>query len=413
MDYIINGGKKLCGEIAVYGAKNCALALLGATPLTDEEIVLTNCPQIVDVDNMLALLAAMGKSVSRSGSTVRVSGAVDTTSVPSQFAGLLRGSGLLLGSLVSRYGQATLPVTGGCAIGSRPMDIHFDGLRRFGVDVNAEQNLVVCDGFPDGAKYSLRFASVGATENLVCAAARGRGEFVLSNCALEPEVTALCEMLEKMGAKIDGKNKSVKTICGVDRLHGTTFDVIPDRIVTCTYLAAGAITCGDVRVTNCRPKSVSAFLRFLLRGGATIQTERTSVRVVAKKMRGYGRVMTAPYPFFPTDAQSLALSLAACAKRGKTEIIETLFENRLAHNVGQLRKMGAKIRLYDNIALVVGENLAGAKIVGNDLRGEAALIVAALAAYGQTVVKDISHSCRGYIRLDSCLRSLGADISQK
>lgn len=413
MDYIINGGRRLRGEIPVYGSKNCALALLGATPLTDDEIVLHNCPKIEDVSNMLSLLAFLGKSVKRQGNTVVVSGAIKNTILPDGLTKLLRGSGLLLGSLIGRYGSVELPLTGGCAIGQRPMDIHFDGLRQMGVTVcNTPDGKVSCTGYPQAAKYRLRFASVGATENLVCAAVIGKGDFLLSNCAVEPEVTALCDLLRLMGAKIRGGQNSVKQIEGVTSLHGCELTVIPDRIVACTYLAAAAVTGGDVRVTQCTPSQFSAFLRFLQRCGAKILCDQGAVRVIVKKpLHSAGCIVTAPYPFFPTDAQSLAMSLAACSI-GDTQIVERLFENRLAHNAEQLEKMGAKILVDNDTAFVRGSVLNGAAVCGADLRGEAALLVAALAARGRTVLRNVSYIQRGYDGLGKSLCSLGADISQ-
>lgn len=413
MDYIINGGRRLCGEVPVYGSKNCALALLGATPLTEDEIVLHSCPKIEDVSNMLRLLTFLGKNVKRQGDTVAVSGAIKNTVLPDALTKLLRGSGLLLGSLLGRYGSAELPLTGGCAIGQRPMDIHFDGLRQMGVMVcNTSCGKVSCMGYPQSVKYRLRFASVGATENLVCAAVRGKGNFLLSNCAVEPEVTALCELLNLMGAKIYGAQNSVKQIEGVSCLHGCEYTIIPDRIVACTYLAAGAVTGGDVRVTQCAPLQLFAFLRFLKRCGAKIAYDENSVRVTVKKtLRAAGRIVTAPYPFFPTDAQSLAMSLAACSV-GDTQIVERLFENRLAHNAEQLKKMGAKILVDNDTAFVKGGLLSGAEVSGADLRGEAALLVAALAAQDKTVLGNVSYIQRGYDGLGVSLCSLGADISQ-
>lgn len=410
MDYIINGGIRLSGEIADYGAKNCALALLGATILTDEQILLHNCPSIVDVENMLLLLSAMGKQIRRSGDTVSVSGVLNTTSAPRSLACLLRGSALILGSTVARYNQISLPLPGGCAIGARPMDIHLKGLEALGVEVVGSDDAVVCKGKPTGAHYNLRFASVGATENMLCACALAKGESVLTNCATEPEVTALEQMLVKLGAKISGVGTSTVTVVGVNKLHGAEFNVIPDRIVAATYVSAAVATLGDVTVTNCNPLHMQAFLD-VLSPRVFIKQYSDSIRVVADNPpSGYGEIVTAPYPLFPTDMQSLMLSLAACSN-GDTQIQEKLFENRLQHNASELNKMGAHITVNGDVAAVSGRELHGASVASHDLRGGAGLVIAALTATGKSNVSGIEHVNRGYVDLAQNLCSLGADIT--
>ena len=410
MDYIINGGARLRGEIADYGAKNCALALLGATVLTEEQVVLNNCPEIVDVENMLLLLSAMGKRIVRHGDTVSVAGGLSTTSAPRELANLLRGSALILGSTVARYHQVSLPLPGGCAIGARPMDIHLKGLQALGISVRSSVSEVVCKGIPTGAQYNLRFASVGATENLLCACALAKGESVLTNCATEPEVEALEQLLMRMGAKLDGVGTSTVKIVGVDKLHGAEFDVIPDRVVAATYISAAVATLGDVTVTNCNPQHLQAFLD-VLSPRVYIKQYTNAVHVVADKTpSGYGQIITAPYPLFATDMQSLVLSLAACSN-GETEIHEKLFENRLEHNTNQLKKMGANITLKGDVAKVFGAKLHGAQVIANDLRGGAGLVIAALNATGMSKVAGIEHVNRGYVRLAQNLCSLGADIT--
>lgn len=410
MDYIVRGGNRLDGEIAVYGAKNCALALLGASVLTDEQIVLHNCPVISDVENMLLLLRTMGKKVLRSGDTVVVSGGLNTTAAPKSVASLLRGSALILGGTVARYHCAELPLPGGCAIGARPMDIHLSGLEALGVTVEHTADAVYCTGVPKGAQFTLRFASVGATENLLCACALAEGESTLANCATEPEVAALELMLNEMGAEISGVGQSLLHIKGVARLHGADFTVIPDRIVAATYLSAAAATLGDVTVRDCVPTHLDAFLDVL---GTRFNVKRyeNTVRLRCDALPdGYGTVRTAPYPLFPTDMQSLLLSLAACS-RGKTTVCETLFENRLEHNAEQLNKMGGNIVVKGNFATVYGRKLHGAEVSASDLRGGAGLTVAALCAEGVTKISGIEHVNRGYADLAGDFNSLGADIA--
>ena len=409
MDYIVNGEKKLSGSLSVYGAKNCALTLLAATVLTDDEVVLTNCPQIVDVNNMLLLLSAIGKRVKRAGDVVSVKGVPTGGVIPREIACLLRGSALLLAPCLARCGSVVLPLPGGCAIGLRPMDIHIDGLRHMGVSVTDEGNSLYCVGKPCGTYYPLRFASVGATENLICAAATGKGEFVLSNCALEPEVVALCQMLVKMGAKIEGVGRSTLRIFGCDKLHGAEFRVIPDRIVAATYLSAVIASGGDLALKNCVPQHFRAFCQEVL-NNFTFRLREDEVYIKVKRPpRGYGHIVTAPYPAFHTDMQSQLLSIAALS-RGRTYVTERLFENRLEHNCRMLQQMGAKIALFGDTARVDGGKLHGAEVTSADLRGGAALMVAALGAEGKTIVRDDGHILRGYVDFHRALSSLGADI---
>lgn len=409
MEYIVSGGKPLTGEISVYGAKNCALTLLGASALTEEAIVLHNCPDIADVANMLLLLQAMGKKVDRTGDTVTVKGAFTSTCAPKSLATLLRGSALILGGTVAKYHQIVLPLPGGCAIGTRPMDIHLSGLQALGVEVLNTGENVSCRGVPRGADYALRFASVGATENLLCACALAKGTSTLRNCAIEPEVVALEQMLVQMGSEIEGVVSTNIRIKGVERLHGTEFTVIPDRIVAATYLSAAVATLGDVTVTDCCPDHFAAFVDILKpHCNVTLYDDAVRVRTDIPP-DSYGKVETAPYPLFPTDMQSLLLSLAACS-RGKTVICENLFENRLLHNAAELNKMGAQVGVAGNSATVFGTHLHSADVTARDLRGGAGLIVAALAAEGTSSVKGVEHINRGYVDLAGDLRRLGATI---
>lgn len=409
MDYIVSGGNALYGELPVYGAKNCALALLGATALTDEEIVLTNCPQIVDVQNMLQLLQTLGKKVWRVGDVVGVSGALNTTTVTTPLASLIRGSVLVMGSILAKYGQIQLPLPGGCAIGSRPIDIHLDGLRKMGVDVCEQDTQVVCKGKPRCVTYKLRFPSVGATQNLICASVLSNGKTVLKNCAIEPEIVALERLLVNMGAKISGVGCSTVTITGVSSLHTATANVIPDRIVTATYLASVVCAGGKVTLTNCNPRHLRSFLQ-LVSANFPTKVYKHEIQVdVTTKASSYGVVQTAPYPYFPTDMQSLLLSMS-CYARGQTTIVENLFENRLLHNANQLNKMGGNVVVDGRVATINGSTLVGTNVFARDLRGGAGLVVAGLGAQGQTHVHDVEHIHRGYANLAQNLNCVGAKI---
>lgn len=409
MDYIVSGGNALYGELPVYGAKNCALALLGATALTDEEIVLTNCPQIVDVQNMLQLLQTLGKKVWRVGDVVGVSGALNTTTVTTPLASLIRGSVLVMGSILAKYGQIQLPLPGGCAIGSRPIDIHLDGLRKMGVDVCEQDTQVVCKGKPRCVTYKLRFPSVGATQNLICASVLSNGKTVLKNCAIEPEIVALERLLINMGAKISGVGCSTVTITGVSSLHTATANVIPDRVVTATYLASVVCAGGKVTLTNCNPHHLRSFLQLVSTNFPT-KVYKHEIQVdVTTKASSYGVVQTAPYPYFPTDMQSLLLSMS-CYASGQTTIVENLFENRLLHNANQLNKMGGNVVVDGRVATINGSTLVGTDVFARDLRGGAGLVVAGLGAQGQTHVHNVEHIHRGYANLAQNLNCVGAKI---
>ncbi|MBQ9707450.1 MAG: UDP-N-acetylglucosamine 1-carboxyvinyltransferase [Clostridia bacterium] len=408
MDYIVEPSR-LFGKISVYGAKNCALALLGASVLTHDEVILTNCPSIVDVNNMLSILKLMGKRVLVEGDKVSISGHLFTTCIPKDIAKLLRGSSLLLGSMVGRYGSVNLPLPGGCAIGSRPLDIHLEGLNKLGIVVEQSKSTVTCFGTPKGNVYTMRFPSVGATENMLCACCLAQGQSTLINCATEPEIVALEKMLVQMGAKIDGIGKSVVHIQGVEGLHGTQFQIIPDRIVAATYLSCALASGGSITV-NCNPKDLFAFLQTIA-SSCKLSIYKNAVSLQSRSLQGVGQVQTGPYPQFATDMQPLILSLAALSSGSVSIIKEDVFENRLANQCNQLIKMGAEISLKDNIAVVMGGNLVGATVKALDLRGGAGLVVAALGAKGKTRISGIENINRGYVDLAQNLSNLGAKIS--
>ena len=315
-----------------------------------------------------------------------------------------------MGGVLARCGQIQLPLPGGCAIGSRPIDIHLDGLRKMGVDICEQDTHVVCNGKPKCATYKLRFPSVGATQNLICASVLSRGKTVLKNCAIEPEIVALERLLVRMGAKISGVGCSTVTIDGVSSLHTAMVNVIPDRIVTATYLASVVCAGGKLTLTNCNPRQLRSFLNLLSSNFSTKVYKHEIEIVVDKKASSYGVVQTAPYPHFPTDMQSLLLSMA-CFASGQTTIVENLFENRLTHNANELNKMGAKIVVDGRVATINGSSLVGGQVIAHDLRGGAGLVVASLGAQGQTRVCDVEHIHRGYTNWAQNLNSVGAKIN--
>ncbi len=414
MIYTVNGCDGLKGEISVCSAKNCVLALLAASVLSEEDVVIRRCERIADVENMIAILEAMGCTVLRSscGDVTLNCGALNSSSIPQRYAGRLRGSVFLLGALIGRTRKATAVFPGGCAIGERPIDIHLSGFEKMGVKVKCEEGQIYCDaGNLHGAEIVLRFASVGATENLVMAAVLAPGVTVLKNCAVEPEVEALERFLCSMGADISGAGTPTVVIRGVKKLHGTVFTPIPDRIVAATYLAACACTGGDVTVTDCDVRHLESFLD-ILKPRFRVDLYRGAVRLRAeKKPRGYGYIVTAPYPGFPTDMQSLTMSMAAVSDGGETVIKETLFENRLTHNASELNRMGAVAQVEADTVYIRGaRRLCGTDVRAADLRGGAGLVIAGLASDGVTCVHNAEQIVRGYASLDCDLRLLGANV---
>lgn len=416
MNYIINGGNKLAGELPVYSAKNCLLVLLAASVLTEEKMTFTNCTRIADVDILVEILEEMGATVVWQGDAVEVdNSSIKTTVISERLFGKMRGSVFLLGSLLGRLKSATAFEPGGCAIGKRPIDIHIAGLKSLGVSIEEVGNKILCNAENAvGGNVFLRFPSVGATENLIMCAVLTKGTTVLHNCAKEPEVVALCQCLLQMGAKISGIGQSVLTIEGVSKLHGTTFSPIPDRIVAATYLTATAIAGGDCLISNCNPLHLTPLLKALKISGCDIVVDKSTIRIKSnKKLLSFQKIVTGVYPQFPTDMQSFMLSLASICK-GETEIVETLFENRLSNNANELSKMGANIVVEQNTAKIVGvKELFGATVKCCDLRGGAGLVLAGISANGTTVVEDIRHIERGYCNLDVALCNVGADIKRQ
>lgn len=407
MQYVIEGGNKLFGTVEVCGSKNSVLPLLAASVLTDCDVTFTNCPQITDVFNMIEAVRSTGKKVTFLGDVITVSGTASEFSVTKK-ASLLRASVLLAGSLFGRLGKAELPLPGGCNIGARPIDVHVDGLRSLGANVTCDDSLKL-DGKAKGGEHFLRVASVGATENLLLASVLADGETHLHNCAVEPEVVALENFLTKLGAKIDGIGTSDVTVTGVRSLGGAMWKVGSDRIVAATYVCAVLATGGNATVKNCRLDELGAFSDVILRSAELRQVGGDVVVNSLGKTKGFGYVETGPHPMFPTDCQSLLLSLASVTC-GDTVICEKVFENRLKNNADELTKMGAKIRLQGNVAHVSGTKLFGETTTANDLRGGAGLVIAGLAAGGKTVVKNVEHVMRGYPDLHEKLSQLGAKI---
>ncbi|MCP9447425.1 MAG: UDP-N-acetylglucosamine 1-carboxyvinyltransferase [Nitrospira sp.] len=411
---VITGGNRLQGEVRISGAKNSALPILASTILSDGECVITNVPRVVDVITMEKLLTIFGATVAHAGHRVVVrAGSVTSTEAPYDLVKTMRASILTLGPLVARWGRAKVSLPGGCAIGSRPVNLHLAGLAKLGVDISLDHGYITATAKRlKGARIYCDTPTVTGTENLMMAASLAEGTTVLENAAKEPEIADLAGFLIKRGARIDGVGTDVVTIEGVPALRGGDHEVIPDRIEAGTYLAAGAMTGGDVTVTHCRSVDLEAVLMKLKEAGAEVHAEKERVRVTAPRRLKGTDVRTLPYPGFPTDMQAQMVALM-CVAEGASVVTETVFESRFMH-VEELRRMGADIRVEGNRLLVMGRpSLTGAPVMASDLRASAGLIIAGLAADGVTEVQRVYHLDRGYERIEEKLRGLGAQIERR
>ena len=409
----ISGGIPLQGEVRIAGAKNAALPILAATLLADGPMTLGNIPHLRDITTTMGLLGCMGAQITMDERMrIRVdSSAITDFNAPYELVRTMRASILVLGPLLARFGQAIISLPGGCAIGSRPINLHIEGLRAMGASLELENGYIRATAKRlKGARLVMDMVTVTGTENLMMAAALADGETLLENAAREPEVVDLANCLNQMGAKITGAGTDSITIQGVERLSGIHYQVLPDRIETGTYLVAAAITRGSIMIRDTRPDLLDSVLQKLRDCGAEINTGKDwiSLDMKGKRPRAVD-VYTAPYPAFPTDMQAQFVALNAIAE-GVGTVTETVFENRFMH-VQEMQRMGAKIRLEGNTAICEGvQSLTGAPVMATDLRASASLVLAALAANGETVVDRIYHIDRGYENIEEKLVGLGARI---
>lgn len=413
---LIRGGQPLRGEIRISGAKNAALPLMAATLLTDQPVILRNVPGLMDISTMSALLAEAGCESTDHGDGVMHMNtpAITGTLAPYDIVRKMRASVLVLGPLLARTGEATVSLPGGCAIGTRPVNVHIEGMEALGASIEIDGGYIRATAPKGlvGATITMPFVSVGATENLLTAAALAKGTTVLENAAREPEIGNLIDLLTAMGARITGRGTDRLTIEGVPTLHGADHAVIPDRIETGTYAVAAAITGGDITLKGAHHEIVEAILTPLQKSGATVDVKQDSIRV---RRDGAGilgvDVMTQPYPGFPTDMQAQIMALMSIS-HGAAMITETIFENRFMH-VPELTRMGADITVHGASALVRGvRRLNGAPVMATDLRASVSLVLAGLAAEGETQVNRVYHLDRGYERLEEKLSACGADIER-
>jgi len=415
---LIRGGRELHGEVRISGAKNAALPELCAALLTAEPVTLHNVPRLQDVTTMLTLLRNMGVTVERDDhGTVRIdAGKLSSPEAPYELVKTMRASVLALGPLLARFGEATVSLPGGCAIGSRPVDQHIKGMQAMGADIVVEHGYMIAK-LPKGqerlkgANIRTDMITVTGTENFLMAATLAEGVTVLENAAQEPEITDLAEMLIKMGARIEGHGTSRIVIHGVEKLHGCTHQVVADRIEAGTFLCAVAATGGEVVLRHGRADHLEAVIDKLRDAGARVAPVDDGIRIQSQ-----GRLMaqsfrTTEYPGFPTDMQAQFMALNAIAE-GSSKITETIFENRFMH-VNELVRLGAKIQVDGRFAVVEGvEKLSGAVVMATDLRASASLVIAGLVAEGETIVDRIYHLDRGYDRMEAKLRTIGADIER-
>jgi UDP-N-acetylglucosamine 1-carboxyvinyltransferase len=416
MDAIfINGGQALHGNVVTSGAKNAALPLLFSSLLAEGEHVFDNVPFLKDIDSTELLLNHLNCETHRDGSQMKVVVKEPESLVaPYDIVRKMRASILCLGPLLTRYGKAKVSLPGGCAIGSRPINLHIEPLRQLGAEIEIENGYVLAKADRlVGDRIVFDFATVGGTENIMMAATLCRGVTVLENVAKEPEIVDLARCLRGMGAKIEGEGSSVITVEGVDELKPAQHRVIPDRIEAGTLLLAGAITGGDVKVTNCVPGDLDSLINKMVDCGFEIETGSDWIRVKGCQQWTATDVDTAPHPGFPTDLQAQFMALMTQAK-GTSVITERIFENRFMH-VQELARMGANITPKSQVSVVRGERggLSGAPVMATDLRASASLILAALATHGETTISRIYHLDRGYEKLELKLKSLGADIERR
>jgi UDP-N-acetylglucosamine 1-carboxyvinyltransferase len=415
---LIRGGRQLQGEVLISGAKNAALPELCATLLSAEPVILRNVPRLQDVSTMLKLIRNMGVQIDQNpDGSVRVdAGKLSSPEAPYELVKTMRASVLALGPLLARFGEATVSLPGGCAIGSRPVDQHLKGLAAMGAEIVVEHGYMIAKLAKGrtrlkGARIATDMVTVTGTENFLMAAALAEGETILENAAQEPEIPDLAEMLIQMGAKIEGHGTSRIRIQGVEALHGCTHQVVADRIETGTFLCAVAATGGDVFLRHGRFDHLDAVIDKLRDAGATVTAVEGGIRVQSQGRLKAQSFRTTEYPGFPTDMQAQFMALNSIS-HGPSKVTETIFENRFMH-VNEMVRLGANIQIDGKVAVIEGvEKLSGATVMATDLRASASLVIAGLVADGETVVDRIYHLDRGYDQMEAKLRGIGADIER-
>jgi len=410
---VVKGGRRLKGKVKMVGAKNAVLPVMTACLLCKGVSVIENVPRLRDVTTMAKVLERLGAKVKFEGDTLMVdTSGINSHEAPYELVRTMRASIYVLGPLLAALGKAKVSLPGGCAWGPRPVDLHIRAMRELGADLEIEHGYIVGKSKKlKGATIRFSMSSVGATANTMMAACRATGTTVIGNAAMEPEITALADFLNRMGAKIKGAGTETIEIDGVKKLGPADYRIIPDRIETGTYMVAGAITAGDIQIEACIPEHVDALTRKLEQCGVKIETGKTSIRVKGKRRIESADMVTAPYPGFATDMQAQFMALMAVA-RGNSIISESIFKDRFSH-VPELRRMGAKIKIEANTAHVgYVRRLSGAPVMATDLRASAALVLAGLVADGETHISRVYHIDRGYEAIEQKLGSLGARMER-
>lgn len=415
-ELVINGGKKLSGEICVQGAKNSVLPVLAATVLCGGECVIHNCPQLSDVETSLKILAHLGCGCKKDGDTVAVNARdISDYSIPDTLMREMRSSVVFLGAVIGRTGKAVISSPGGCELGPRPIDLHLSSLNKMGVTVKEEHGYLNCtaENGLHGAEITLNFPSVGATENIILAAVLAEGDTVIHGAAKEPEISDLADFLNSAGARINGCGSDTVRIRGVKTLGGAEHSIIPDRIVAATYMACAAVTGGNITLKNVMPPHMASILWLFNESGCKVNINGKSINLLSpKRLLRVPTVRSLVYPGFPTDAGPIAAALL-CKADGTSVFVENIFENRFRY-VDELKRFGAKIKTEGKIAVIEGvTELSAADCKSTDLRGGAALVIAALAANGKSKIGEIQHIERGYEDIAENLRLIGADISKE
>ena len=410
---VIEGGRPLVGTVKISSAKNAVLPVLAASLLTESQCIIEDAPELEDVKVMIEVLKSLGARAQREGDSIKITASeINSFEAPYDLVRKMRASFLVMGPLLARKGRARISMPGGCAIGSRPIDLHLKGFAALGAEIELGHGYVEAKSKKlTGSTIYLDFPSVGATENIMMAAALAEGQTTIENAAKEPEIIDIANFLNSMGAKIRGAGTDIIKIEGVKELSGISYTVIPDRIETGTFLVAGAITGGNILLENVVPEHLKPVIAKLIECGATITEEPEGLRVIGNGRPMASDVKTMPYPGFPTDMQAQIMAYLSTAL-GTSMVIETVFENRFMH-VEELKRMGAKIKIEGRSAVIEGvEKLSGAPVKATDLRAGAALILAGLAAEGTTRVMNTYHIDRGYVNIVEKLQNLGASIKK-
>ena len=412
--FIMKGGNPLVGEVTIGGAKNAALGILAASIMTDEDVLIENLPDVRDINVLLEAIQEIGASVDRiDRHTVKINASnIHEVSVDDEYIRRIRASYYFIGALLGKYKSAQVPLPGGCNIGSRPIDLHIKGFRALGAKVEIERGAVLAHAIDlVGSHIYLDKVSVGATINIMMAAALAEGQTIIENVAKEPHVVDVANFLNSVGANIKGAGTDIIRIKGVRKLHGTEYSIIPDQIEAGTFMCAAAATRGDITVRNVIPKHLEAISAKLLEIGCEVVEFDDAVRVVASKPLQHTQVKTLPYPGFPTDMQP-QITVALGLSQGTSIVTESIFENRFKY-VDELARMGGSIKVEGNVAIIGGvDGFTGAQVNAPDLRAGAALVIAGLAAEGFTVVDEIGYIQRGYEHFEEKLRGLGAQIEK-